>query len=139
MAQVFQSQLVNIVTEGVFDQFPNARVAFLEAGFTWLPSFMWRFDKEWRNLRRLVPWVKRRPSDYIKEHVRFTLQPLDAPPDPRHLLQVVDQIDCEDLLMYSSDYPHQHDADPEQLLFPDLSPSLALKIRTENARALYRL
>ena len=139
MAQVFQSQLVNIVTEGIFDQFPTARVAFLEAGWTWLPSFMWRFDKEWRNLRRLVPWVKRRPSDYIKEHVRFTLQPLDAPPEPRHLLQVVDQIDCEDLLMYSSDYPHLHDADPEQILFPDLSPTLAQKIRRDNARALYRL
>jgi uncharacterized protein len=139
MAQVFQSQLVNIVSEGVFDQFPNARVAFLEAGWTWLPAFMWRFDKEWRNLRRLVPWLKRRPSDYIKEYVRFGLQPLDAPPEPRHLLQVVDQIGTEDVLMYASDYPHLHDADPEAVLFPDLPPTLVQKIRTENARAFYRL
>ncbi len=139
MAQVFQSQLVNIVAEGVFDQFPTARVALLEAGFTWLPAFMWRLDKEWRNLRRLVPWVKRPPAAYIKEHVRFTIQPLDAPPDPRHLLQVIDQIGSDDLLLYASDYPHLHDADPDQLLFPDLSPTLAQKIRTENARAFYRL
>lgn len=139
MAQVFQSQLVSIVTEGIFDQFPTLRVAFLEAGFTWLPAFMWRFDKEWRNLRRLVPWVKRNPSAYVKEHVRFTIQPMDAPPDPRHLMQVVDQIGSDDLLLYSSDYPHLHDADPERILFSNLSPTLAQKIRRDNARAFYRL
>ena len=45
-------------------------VALLESGFTWLPAHLWRFDKEWRNLRRLVPWVKRPPSEYVREHVR---------------------------------------------------------------------
>ncbi|CAA9237436.1 MAG: amidohydrolase 2 [uncultured Chloroflexi bacterium] len=137
MAQVFQSQLVSLITEGVFDQFPSLRVALIEAGFTWLPSFMWRFDKEWRNLRRLVPWVKRAPSAYIREHVRFTLQPLDAPPEPRHLLQVLDQIGSDDVLLYSSDYPHRHDGDPEQALFPHLPPQLVQKIRAGNARAFY--
>jgi predicted TIM-barrel fold metal-dependent hydrolase len=137
MAQVFQSQLVSIVTEGVFDQFPTLRVTLIEGGFTWLPSFMWRFDKEWRNLRRLVPWVKRPPSAYIREHVRFTIQPLDAPPEPRHLLQVLDQIGSDDVLLYASDYPHRHDTDPEQVLFPHLPPPLVQKIRAENARAFY--
>lgn len=139
MAQVFQSQLVSIVAEGVFDQFPGVRVALLESGFTWLPSFLWRLDKEWRNLRRLVPWVRRAPSEYIREHVRLTLQPLDAPPESRHLVQVVEQIGSEDMLLYASDYPHLHDADPETVLFPMLPETLARKIRSENARAFYRL
>jgi uncharacterized protein len=52
---------------------------------------------------------------------------------------VIDQIDSEDILMYASDYPHLHDADPETVLFPDLAPTLAQKIRTENARAWYRV
>jgi hypothetical protein len=138
MAQVFQSQLVSIVVEGVFDQFPGMRVAVIEGGFTWLPPFMWRLDKEWRNLRRLVPWVKRPPSEYIKEHVRFTIQPLDAPPDPAHLRQVLDQMGTDDLLLYATDYPHLHDADPERTLFPELPPETAQKIRSENARAFYR-
>jgi len=139
MAQVFQSQLVSIVVEGVFDQFPGLRVALIEGGFTWLPAFTWRLDKEWRNLRRLVPWVKRPPSAYIREHVRLTIQPLDAPPDPRHLLQVVDQMGSDDLLLYATDYPHRHDADPERTLLTALPPALAQKIRSENARAFYRL
>lgn len=139
MAQVFQSQVVSIVSEGVFDQFPNVRLALIESGFTWLPSFMWRFDKEWRNLRRLVPWVKRAPSAYIREHVRVTIQPLDAPPNPEHLLQIVDQIGSDELLLYASDYPHLHAADAEETLLAHLPESLARKIRSENARSFYRL
>jgi uncharacterized protein len=139
MAQVFATQLTSMVSEGVFDQFPSLRVALLEAGWTWLPAHMWRFDKEWRNLRRLVPWVKRAPSEYIRDHVRVTIQPLDAPPDPHTLLQVVDQLGSEDMLLYASDYPHQHAADPEQALLRHLPEPFAAKIRGQNARRLYRL
>jgi hypothetical protein len=139
MAQVFQSQVVSIVSEGVLDLHPDLRIALLESGFTWLPAFMWRFDKEWRNLRRLVPWVKRAPSAYLREHVRLTIQPLDAPPSLAQMLQVVDQIDGEEMLLYASDYPHAHTFDPERSLLPDLPAGLARRIRSENARALYRL
>jgi predicted TIM-barrel fold metal-dependent hydrolase len=100
---------------------------------------MWRFDKEWRNLRRLVPWVKRPPSEYIREHVRLTIQPLDAPPDPKTLLQVIDQLGSEDMLLFASDYPHQHAADAESALLRHLPADLAHKIRGDNARAWYRL
>ena len=62
MSQVFQAQVLSLVSEGVFDLFPSLRVALIEAGFTWMPSLMWRFDKEWRGLRHLTPWVKRLPS-----------------------------------------------------------------------------
>lgn len=139
MAQVFQSQVVSIISEGVFDLFPNIRVALLESGFTWLPPFMWRFDKEWKNLRRLVPWVKRAPSAYLREHVRVSIQPLDAPPDPAQLLQIVDQIGSEGMLLYASDYPHLHAFDAEDTLLARLPESFAQKIRSENARALYDL
>ncbi len=139
MAQVFATQLTSIVSEGVFDQFPSVRVAFLESGWTWLPAHMWRFDKEWRNLRRLVPWVRRAPSEYIREHVRLTIQPLDGPQDPRLLLQVVDHLGSDDMLMYASDYPQPVSADAETTLLQHVPETLARKIRSENARALYRL
>jgi predicted TIM-barrel fold metal-dependent hydrolase len=138
-ALTFASQLVSIVSEGVFDQFPNVRVALIESGFTWLPAHMWRFDKEWRNLRRLVPWVKRAPSEYIREHVRLTIQPLDAPADERQLLEVLEHLGSDDMLMYASHYPRVHSADAETTLLRHLPPDLARKIRADNARALYRL
>ncbi len=139
MAQVFQSQVVSLVVEGVFDQFPSVRVALLESGFTWLPPFMWRFDKEWRNLRRLAPWVKQAPSAYIREHIRLAIQPLDAPASPRHMSQVIEAFGSDDMLMFSTDYPHRHDADAERALLATLPAMLAQKIRRENARAFYRL
>jgi predicted TIM-barrel fold metal-dependent hydrolase len=43
------------------------------------------------------------------------------------------------MLMYASDYPHQHVADPEVALMRHLPDALAQKIRSENARALYGL
>lgn len=140
MALTFASQVTNIVSEGVFDQWPSVRVALIEAGWTWLPAHMWRFDKEWKNLRRLVPWVKRPPSEYIREHVRLTIQPLDAPEvNTTQLLQLVDQLGSEDMLLYASHYPRVHAADPEAALLRHLPDTLARKIRSENARALYGL
>jgi predicted TIM-barrel fold metal-dependent hydrolase len=140
MAQVFATQLTSIISEGVFDLFPSARVAFLESGWTWLPPHMWRFDKEWKNLRRLIPWVKRPPSEYMREHLRLTIQPLDAPEgNTSQLLQVVDQLGSDDMLLYASDYPHQHVHDPEEALLRHLPVPLARKIYRENARALYGL
>ena len=59
----------------------SLKVVMIEAGFTWLPPFLWRADKSWRGVRREVPWIKEPPSDVIRQHVRFTLQPLDGPPD----------------------------------------------------------
>jgi hypothetical protein len=139
MAQVFQSQLASIISEGVFDLFPTVRIALLESGFTWLPAFMWRFDKEWRNLRRLVPWVKRAPSEYIREHVRLTIQPLDAPPTWRDMERTIAQIDGDQMLLFATDYPHMHATNPLDTVLPHLPDALARKIRSGNARDLYGL
>jgi predicted TIM-barrel fold metal-dependent hydrolase len=139
MAGVFQTQLLSLIAEGVFDRFPGLRVALVEGGFTWLPALMWRMDKEWKGLRREVPWVRRAPSEYVREHIRLTLQPLGAPPDPRHLLQVIDQLGSDELLLFSTDYPHWHFDSSAEALPPGLPDDLARKVLAENARALYRL
>lgn len=139
MAQAFQSQLMSLIVEGVFDRFLTLRVAFVESGFTWLPPFLWRFDKEWKGLHREIPWTNRLPSEYVREHVRFTLQPLDAPPSPARLLQLVDRLGSEDLLLFSTDYPHWHFDLPDEAVPSGLPERLTRKIMAENARTFYRL
>ena len=52
---------------------------------------------------------------------------------------IVDQLGSDELLLYASNYPHQHAADPEEALLRHLPESLARKIRSENARNFYRL
>jgi predicted TIM-barrel fold metal-dependent hydrolase len=139
MAQIFQTQVLNLVVEGVFDRFPNLRVALIEGGWTWLPSLMWRIDKDWKGLRREVPWNTQVPSAYIRERIRLSLQPMDAPPDAAHLLQVIEQLGSDELLMFATDYPHWHFSELEQAIPSGLSDSVRRKILSENARAFYKL
>ena len=140
MAQVFQSQVLNMVAEGLFDRFPSLRVALVEGGWTWLPSLMWRIDKDWKGLRREVPWNTQVPSAYIRSRMRVTLQPTDAPErDGSHLLTLLDQLGSDDLLMFSTDYPHWHFSSPEDAVPQGLSPTQRRKILGENARAFYGL
>ncbi len=139
MTQVFQAQVISLVAEGVFDQFPDLRVVLIESGFTWLPAVMWRIDKEWRGLRNNTPWVKRPPSEYMRKHIRFTLQPIDAPPTPNQLLQIIGQLESDEMLMFSTDYPHWQFNTPNDALPAELPGSLARKILHENARTFYQL
>lgn len=140
MTQVFQSQLTSLVVEGVFDRFPSLRVTCIESGWTWLPAYWWRIDKEWKGLRREVPWVRRAPSEYIREYCRFTWQPVDAPPDVATLQQVFDQLESPDLLLYASDYPHWHaDTAVERDFIAGLPAAVRQKLLGENASSWYRL
>jgi len=135
----FQNAVISLVCNGVFERFPDLKVVLLEGGFSWAPSLMWRLDQSWRDARREVPWLKRRPSEYIREHVRFGTQPMEEPDDPRQLLQVIDMLGSEDLLMFSTDYPHW-DYDTPQAAIPSVfGPALRRKILWENARDFYGL
>ncbi|MEM7125608.1 MAG: amidohydrolase family protein [Chloroflexota bacterium] len=139
MAQVFQSQVTSMVTEGVFDRFPDLRVSLLEGGFAWMPSLMWRIDKEWKGLRANTPWVKRPPSDYMRDHIRLSVQPIGSPPEPDFILQTIEQMESDAMLMFATDYPHWHyDTDEEAWPF-ELPEPLHSNIWSKNAREWYRL
>jgi predicted TIM-barrel fold metal-dependent hydrolase len=138
MAQVFQSQILSLIVEGVFDRFPSLRMVCVEGGFAWVPSLMWRLDKEWKGLRREVPWTTRLPSEYIRERMRFTTTPIDAPPTRSELLELVEQMESNELLLYAGDYPHSSDEGPESVVAA-LPERLQAAVRYENARRFYGL
>ena len=77
--QVFEDQLLSLVSNGIFVKFPDLRVVLIESGVTWLPGFIWRAIKTWRAVRAEVPWVKESPAETIRRQVRLTAQPVDAP------------------------------------------------------------
>ena len=60
-AHAFQGQLLSLVHEGAFVKFPALRFVMIEAGFTWLPNFLWRANKTWRGVRAEGP-VGRSPT-----------------------------------------------------------------------------
>jgi uncharacterized protein len=136
MAHIMQAQLSSLVIEGTFQRFPDLRVALLEGGWTWLPQLMWRLDKEWKGIRREVPWVEEPPSAYMRRHAKLSIQPIDAPADGDQVMTILDQIGSDDMLMFSSDFPHVHGCDP--VAFLDRLPAgTAAKIRYDNAAACY--
>lgn len=139
MASAFQSQLTSLVAEGAFERFPELRVALIEAGFAWLPAFMWRFDKGWRGLRREIPWTRRAPSEYIHEHVRVALQPVDGPPESARMAEVIEQLGGCDMLMFSSDYPHRHALEGLEAIPGAISAEDRESVLDGNARSFYRL
>jgi uncharacterized protein len=136
MAHIMQAQLSSLVVEGTFQRFPGLRVALIEGGWTWLPQLMWRLDKEWKGVRREVPWLREPPSAIIRRHAKLSLQPIDAPAEGDQLLTVLEQIGSEEVLMFASDFPHEHGSDPAALL-RRLPPSTAAKVRHDNAAACF--
>ncbi len=68
--------------------------------------------------------------------MRLTLQPFDAPPDAASVMRLIDHIGSDEMLLFSTDYPHyQFDgADP----IPEgLDKGLAQKIMADNPLRTY--
>jgi hypothetical protein len=139
MTGVFQTQLVSIISGGVFDEHPDLRLVLAEGGFAWLPAMLWRFDKNWKGLRREIPWVRKPPSEYVREHVRLTTAPSDAPEDTAQFADVISQLGSDELLLYASDYPHGHGDLAAERGWAALPASTLRKVTSDNPRRLYRL
>jgi predicted TIM-barrel fold metal-dependent hydrolase len=135
--QVYGAQLTSLVIEGTFQKFPNLRVSMLEGGFTWAPTWMWSINKKWKGLRTEIPWVKRLPTGIIRDHIRFSTAPIDLGP-PEHMRQLLEWFNTDDILMYSSDYPHLHQDDIDVLLRV-MPEEMRTNVMSETARRWYEL
>jgi predicted TIM-barrel fold metal-dependent hydrolase len=135
--QGFQSTLASLLTEGVFAKFPMLKVVLLESGVTWLPSFLWRLQKTWKGVRFEIPWVDRLPAEIIRDQVRLTVQPLDAPEDGDTMQRVIDHLRSDETLLWASDWPHwQFDGDAA--MPPGIPESLFPKLMRDNPLATYQ-
>jgi predicted TIM-barrel fold metal-dependent hydrolase len=133
-----QNTVTSLVFEGVFERFPNLKVVLIEGGFTWAPALCWRMDKHWERMRKETPDVKHPPSDYVREHVWFTTQPIEEPDNPQHLADVIGWIGW-DHLMFSTDYPHWDFDHPQHAFKFNLAEEQKVKVFRDNAKALYDL
>jgi predicted TIM-barrel fold metal-dependent hydrolase len=136
LSQVFQANVISLVCHGVFERFPALKVVVTEGGLGWVPDVMWRLDKNVKGLRDEVPWVRRLPSEYIADHVRFTTQPLPEPRRRHHLHVLCEIAQAERTLMFSSDYPHWDFDDPRHAL-TSLPADIRQRVRADNAIETY--
>lgn len=108
-----QLALLSILEAGILHRHPRLRVAFLEAGCGWLPSWLWRLDHlEYGQLRWEVQHnMPEPPSYYVRRQCFFGVEP-----DEPGIEDVVNMLGSK-VLLYGSDHPHvdhppqvQHDA-----------------------------
>ncbi len=135
-AQTFQSQLLSLIAEGAFTKYPGLKVVLLESGFGWVPNFLWRSVKMWRAMRQEIPWVDRSPARILRESIRISIQPGDAPEDPAEMEALLEMIDCDELLLFATDYPHAR-FEGEAALPPGLPGRLHGRVLRDNALAIY--
>ncbi len=138
MTTIAQAHVISLISEGVLERFPSLRFVFQEMGYAWLPSVMWRLDKEWRSLRSEVPWLKRPPSEYITDHIRLTSQPIEEPPSAAQHLQLLEMMQAEKTLLFASDYPHWDFDNPRHVLQEAPEP-MRRRIFSESAFEIYNL
>lgn len=138
LATGYMNHLVSLICEGVFEQFPDFKFVLVEGGISWAGPIAWRLDKNYKALRSEVPWLKMLPSEYIKRNVRFTTQPIEEPDDEKLLARLFDEVNGDETVMFSTDYPHWDFDDPFQVMrsFPE---DVKRRIFYENAAELYGL
>jgi uncharacterized protein len=136
--QPLMTHLASLVAQGVFEKFPTIRVLLVGGGFTWLPGLIWRFDTNFKGIRRETPWVKRLPSEYIVESVRVTTYPLDTR-DPSAMQRVMGTFGgFEEMLCFATGHPHSDWDRPEDVA-AGIPSTWQDKVFRENAGKLYRL
>ena len=138
----------SMIMQGLFDKFPSLRVVLQEGGFWWLPDFMARSDDYYLNHPGDIRLVERKlesgerflnklPSEYFASNIRFSSQPVCMPKNPKHFKLLMELAFGEDMLMYSSDWPHAT-FDPLNWVFtPEISEEGRRKILGQNALDWY--
>jgi predicted TIM-barrel fold metal-dependent hydrolase len=130
--------LLDLVMSGVFERFPELKFVSVENEYNWLASLLVRMDKGYERFRREVPIsLTMKPSEYMRRQLRVTffndaIGPLTLP----YL--------GYDLLMWSSDYPHQNSTWPNsrEVIARDLghlSPDDREKVVHRNVAELHKL
>jgi len=138
-AFVMQTQLLNMVCEGLFETVPGLRLVLTEGGATWVIALRWALDSAWEQLREDVPRLERRPSEYVREHVWFTTQPIEEPDDPDEFVRALDHGELADRLLFATDYPHWDFDSPTQALPRSVPKDVRAQIMAGTACELYGL
>ena len=126
----------SIIVGGVLERHPGLRVAFLEAGCSWLVYWLWRLDEEleawgWHE----VPWLKAKPSEYYLKQCFSSME--GDEPGARYYIEM----HGDDNLLWASDYPHPDasypDASSQFLALDSISSETKKKVLWDNPITYY--
>jgi len=83
--------------------------------------------------------VREKPSVYVHRHLRATTSPTLIPGRvaARELAQLADMLDAGHMLLYSSDYPHDHGSDALENLLAVLGEENREAVLRKNAAEFF--
>ena len=100
---------------------------------------MARLERNWRAFEGAVTARGRSPLDYVREHVRFTTQPVEESDQPEDVARLMEFAAADHTLLFSSDYPHYDFDHPKRALPRGLGKHTRQRVMCENAIELYDL
>lgn len=112
----YAAHLTSLICNGTFDRFPDLKFVWVEGGYSWSVPLIWRLDRQYSQLRSEVPGLKRKPSEYVRDHMWWTSQPIEEPRRLSDLNTVFELGDAEHNLLFATDYPHWDYDDPAQVI-----------------------
>jgi predicted TIM-barrel fold metal-dependent hydrolase len=131
------NQVMSLIFDGVFDRFPTLQIVLIEHAFNWILPLMWRMDHMYA-VRGPENGLKRKPSDYVRDNIWFTSQPLDYPENKLELTRALEWMEAGKILLFSSDYPHWTFDDP-QWVAKHIPAQMREKVMFRNAIDLFKL
>lgn len=127
--------LAGMIFDGVLERFPELKIGVVELGASWIISWIQRLDQAHRAFRRIqdLSIVKMKPSEYVQRQIKVT-------PFAGEDIHWILTHGGEDLLMFSSDYPHHEGTDDPigrfEKTMTDTSENLKQKFYTDNFKSL---
>lgn len=129
-------QVTNMISQGVYERFPELRVAYLEAGCGWVLYLIDILDEQFE--RKGAQDLKTKPSDYLMRHnIFFSFEAEER------LLPFFIETFGAGKLIWASDYPHERDRSafledlPRFFKRKDVSDESRRMIFYENPKRLY--
>lgn len=131
------SHIPSLIFNGIPEKYPDVEHVFLEQGLAWIPWAMGRMDKNYERRKHEFPHLTKRPSEYLRDNFFFGTQPMEDAAGPGFLAELFDMIGAEDLVVYSTDFPHFDFDYPAPQALPRLDDDVERAIFSENARGVY--
>ena len=136
--------LTQMIMSGVFDRLPDLQVFFAETRLGWVPFWMEEADywyerhRHWAERLLNVKPLRQRPSDYVRQHIHFSVQHVE-----RVAVELRQHLGVEHI-MFATDFPHIECDWPNtrpfaERLFAGVPETEAFKIAAGNMLRYFRL
>jgi predicted TIM-barrel fold metal-dependent hydrolase len=129
--------MISMICGGVFEAFPRLKVAFLEANTGWLPYWLSRMDRDYKNYGKYdAPQLKLMPKEYFMRNCWIGCEG-----DDTELKYVIDAVG-DDNIVFSTDFPHHDTEFPhaiDEFLELEIADESKRKILWDNCAKLYGL